>query len=36
MWNLTLVEKDNLLITFVYVDDLIFGSNNDDMNHGFA
>lgn len=30
------MEKDNLLITLVHVDDLIFGSNNDDMGHGFS
>ena len=30
------IEKDNLLITLVYVDELIFGSNNDDISCGFA
>lgn len=30
------MDKDSLLITLVYVDDLIFGSNNNDISHGFA
>eukprot|EP00253_Pinus_taeda_P005159 PITA_05159 len=30
------VDKDKLLITLIYVDDLIFGSNNDEMSHIFA
>ena len=30
------MEKDNLLVTVVYVDDIIFGSNNGDMCHSFA
>jgi hypothetical protein len=29
-------EKENLLNTLVYVDDLIFGSNDDATSHGFA
>lgn len=28
------IEKKNLLITLVYVDALICGRNNDDINHG--
>ena len=30
------LEKDQLLITVVYVDDLIFGCNNDKLSHEFA
>lgn len=29
-------EKDNLLITIVYVDDIIFGRNDDEINHKFS
>eukprot|EP00253_Pinus_taeda_P013863 PITA_13863 len=28
-------DEDKLLVTFVYVDDLIFSSNNDEMSHEF-
>ena len=30
------IEKDELLIIVVYVDDLIFGCNNDKMSHEFV
>jgi len=30
------IENDKLLITLVYVDDIIFKSNNDDMSCGFS
>ena len=30
------MDKNNLLITLVYVDDLIFSSNNDEMSHNFS
>ena len=30
------VDKDKLLITLVYVDDLLFASNNDEMSDEFA
>jgi hypothetical protein len=30
------IEKDYLLVTMVYVDDIIFGCNNDESNHKFA
>jgi len=30
------MDNEKLLITLVYVDDLIFGSNNDEMSHEFA
>lgn len=30
------MDKDKLLITLVFVDDLIFASNNDEMSHEFA
>ena len=30
------MDEDKLLVTLVYVDDLIFASNNDEMNHEFA
>ncbi len=29
-------DEDKLLVTLVYVDDLIFASNNDEMSHEFA
>ena len=29
-------NEDKLLVTLVYVDDLIFASNNDEMSHEFA
>lgn len=29
-------DEDKLLVTLVYVDDLIFASNNDDMSHEFS
>lgn len=30
------MDEGNLLITLVYVDDLIFGKNNDELCHKFA
>lgn len=27
------IDKYNILSTLLYVDDLIFGSNNDEMHH---
>jgi len=30
------MDEDNLLITLVYVDDLIFGNNNDELSQKFA
>jgi len=30
------IEKNKLLVTIVYVDDLIFRSNDDDMSHKFS
>eukprot|EP00253_Pinus_taeda_P010509 PITA_10509 len=30
------MDEDKLLVTLVYVDDLIFASNNDEMSHEFA
>lgn len=30
------MDKDKLLVTLVYVDDLIFASNDDDMSHEFS
>ena len=29
-------DEDKLLVTLVYVDDMIFASNNDEMSHAFA
>ena len=30
------MDEDKLLVTLVYVDDLIFASNNDEMSHEFS
>jgi hypothetical protein len=30
------IEKDNFLGTVVYVDDIIFGYNNDESSHKFS
>jgi hypothetical protein len=30
------IEKDSLLVTMVYVDDIIFGCNNDESSHKFS
>jgi hypothetical protein len=30
------IEKDSLLVTMVYVDDIIFGSNNDESSYKFS
>jgi len=30
------MDDDKLLVTLVYVDDVIFGSNDDEMSHEFA
>ena len=30
------IEKDSFLVTMVYVDDIIFGCNNDESNHKFS
>ena len=30
------MDEDKLLVTLVYVDDLVFDSNNDEMSHEFA
>ena len=30
------MDEDKLLVTLVYVDDMIFSSNNDEMSHEFS